>query len=197
MLAVLLSPMPAAAMLAMLLSLSPHRSARRAAVAGLTGMLPDGRPCRRHAHHFAMLLSLCRPPPCSSCCSRCAGRRHARHAALAVPATATLAVPLWPGSPECYPTVARSAAMLTISPCCCRSAGRRNARRAALAVLLRPCRPPPCSSCCSRCPRYCYARRDAVTRLIGMLLDVRNSPPTPCSLFICRLRRHYACRSYA
>ncbi|KAE8881420.1 hypothetical protein PF003_g34436 [Phytophthora fragariae] len=30
-----------------------------------------------------------------------------------------------------------------------------------------------------------------------MLLDVRNSPPTPCSLFICRLRRHYACRSYA
>ncbi|KAE9073242.1 hypothetical protein PF006_g28782 [Phytophthora fragariae] len=80
---------------------------------------------------LVVLLSLCRPPPCSSCCSRCAGRRHA---ALAVPATATLAVPLWPGSPECYPTVARAAAMLTISPCCCRSAGRRNARRVALAV---------------------------------------------------------------
>ncbi|KAE9261852.1 hypothetical protein PF001_g32258 [Phytophthora fragariae] len=40
---------------------------------------------------------------------------------------------LWPGSPECYPTVARAAAMLTISPCCRRSAGRRNARRAAVA----------------------------------------------------------------
>ncbi|KAE8914952.1 hypothetical protein PF011_g31745 [Phytophthora fragariae] len=35
--------------------------ARRAAVAGLTRMLPAGRPCRRHAHHFAMLLSLCLP----------------------------------------------------------------------------------------------------------------------------------------
>ncbi|KAE9059892.1 hypothetical protein PF006_g31774 [Phytophthora fragariae] len=45
-----------------------------------------------------------------------------------------LAMLLWPGSPECYPTVARAAAMLTISPCCCRSAGRRYARRAALAV---------------------------------------------------------------
>ncbi|KAE9164390.1 hypothetical protein PF005_g30057 [Phytophthora fragariae] len=33
----------------------------RAAVAGLTGILPDVRPCRRHAHHFAMLLSLCLP----------------------------------------------------------------------------------------------------------------------------------------
>ncbi|KAE8956136.1 hypothetical protein PR002_g31566 [Phytophthora rubi] len=68
---------------------------------------------------------------------------------------------------------------------------------AMLVVLLSLCRPPPCSPCCSRCPRYCYARRDAVSRLMGMLLDVRNSPPTPCSLFICRLRRHYACRSYA
>ncbi|KAE9163608.1 hypothetical protein PF002_g31812 [Phytophthora fragariae] len=68
---------------------------------------------------------------------------------------------------------------------------------AMLVVLLSLCRPPPCSPCCSRCPRYCYARRDAVTRLIGMLLDVRNSPPPPCSLFICRLRRHYVCRSYA
>ncbi|KAE9249229.1 hypothetical protein PF001_g33481, partial [Phytophthora fragariae] len=131
MLVVLLSPMPAAAMLAMLLSLSPlplrspcrcgraHRNAtrrspvpppcspsrhaavavpatampavllspcrpppcssccsrcprycyaRRAAVAGLTGMLPDGRPFRRHAHHLAMLLSQCRPPQCPPCC---------------------------------------------------------------------------------------------------------------------------------
>ncbi|KAE9269085.1 hypothetical protein PF001_g29379 [Phytophthora fragariae] len=33
----------------------------RAAVAGLTGILPDVRPCRRHAHQFAMLLSLCLP----------------------------------------------------------------------------------------------------------------------------------------
>ncbi|KAE9270144.1 hypothetical protein PF008_g30685 [Phytophthora fragariae] len=41
----------------------------------------------------------------SPCCARFAGRRHARHAALAVPATATLAVPLWPGSPECRPPV--------------------------------------------------------------------------------------------
>ncbi|KAE8958481.1 hypothetical protein PR002_g30856 [Phytophthora rubi] len=70
----------------------------------------------------------------SPCCYRCAGRRHARHAALAVPATATLAVPLWPSSPECCPTVARAAAMRTISPCCCRCAGRRHARHAALAV---------------------------------------------------------------
>ncbi|KAE8892068.1 hypothetical protein PF003_g24145 [Phytophthora fragariae] len=130
---------------------------------------------------LVVLLSLCRPPPCSSCCSRCAGRRHARHAALAVPATTTLAVPLWPGSPKCYPTVARAAAMLTISPCCCRSAGRRNARRAALAVpaaampaVLRSlCRPPPCSSCISRCPRYRYARRKAVAGLAEMLADGR------------------------
>ncbi|KAE8955409.1 hypothetical protein PR002_g31789 [Phytophthora rubi] len=169
MLAMLLSPMPAAAMI-------------------------------------VVLLSLCRPPPCSPCCSRCAGRRHARHAALAVPATATLTVPLWPGSPEWYPTVARSAAMLTISPCCCRCAcrecppccarcagrryarraavvhaGRRHARRAALAVpaaamlvvLLSLCWPPPCSSCISRCPRYRYARRKAVAGLAEMLADGR------------------------
>ncbi|KAE9269111.1 hypothetical protein PF008_g30949 [Phytophthora fragariae] len=58
---------------------------------------------------LVVLLSLCRPPPCSSCCSCCAGRRLARHAALAVPATATLAVPLWPGSPECLSTVAHAA----------------------------------------------------------------------------------------
>ncbi|KAE8958456.1 hypothetical protein PF011_g30760 [Phytophthora fragariae] len=83
---------------------------------------------------FAVLRSLCQPPLCSPCCCRRAGRRHARHAALAVPATATLAVPLRPGSPECYPTVACAAAMLTIPPCCCRSAGRRNARHAALTV---------------------------------------------------------------
>ncbi|KAE8963660.1 hypothetical protein PF005_g24893 [Phytophthora fragariae] len=54
-------------------------------------MLPDGRPCR-HAHHLAMLLSLCLPPQCPPCCARCVGRRHARYAALAVPATATVAV---------------------------------------------------------------------------------------------------------
>ncbi|KAE9270758.1 hypothetical protein PF008_g30527 [Phytophthora fragariae] len=114
--------MPAAAMLVVLLSLcrpppcSPcgsscprYRYALRAAVARLTGMLPDGRPCRRHAHHLAMLLSQCRPPQCPPCCARCAGRRHARHASLAVPATATLAVPLWPGSPKCLPTVAHAA----------------------------------------------------------------------------------------
>ncbi|KAE8952821.1 hypothetical protein PR002_g32566 [Phytophthora rubi] len=66
----------AAAMLAVLLSLcrAPpcplccarchrYRYARRDAVAGRTGMLPDGRPCRR---------------------------RHARHAALALPAAAML-----------------------------------------------------------------------------------------------------------
>ncbi|KAE9276344.1 hypothetical protein PR003_g29089 [Phytophthora rubi] len=191
-----------------------------------------------------MLLSLCLPPQCPPCCARCAGRRHACHAALAAPATATLAVPLWPGSPECCPTVARAAAMLTISPCCCRCAFRRNARRAALAmpaaamlvVLLslsplprhyryarraavagltgmlpdgRPCRrhahhlamllslclplqcpllslclPPQCPPCYSRCPRYRYARRAAVTALIGMLPDVRI-----------RRRRHARCSS--
>ncbi|KAE8898893.1 hypothetical protein PF003_g16811 [Phytophthora fragariae] len=63
---------------------------------------------------LAVLRSLCRPPPCPPCCARCAGRRHARHASLAVPATATLAVPLWPGSPECCPTVARAATMLVM-----------------------------------------------------------------------------------
>ncbi|KAE9267304.1 hypothetical protein PR003_g31824 [Phytophthora rubi] len=44
-----------------------------------------------------MLAELLSPMPAatfSSCSSRCAGRRHARHAALAAPATATLAVPL-------------------------------------------------------------------------------------------------------
>ncbi|KAE8965316.1 hypothetical protein PR002_g28710 [Phytophthora rubi] len=43
-----------------------------------------------------------------------------------------------------------------------------------LVVLLSLGRPPPCSSCCSRCPRYRYARRAAVTGLIGMLPDVRT-----------------------
>ncbi|KAE9265492.1 hypothetical protein PF008_g31848 [Phytophthora fragariae] len=107
MLAVLLSPMPAAAMLVVLRSLCRpppcssccsrchrYRYARRAAVAVLTGMLPDGRPCSRHAHHLAMLLSLCRPPLCPPYCCRQFGRRHARRAALAVPATATLVVML-------------------------------------------------------------------------------------------------------
>ncbi|KAE8953689.1 hypothetical protein PF011_g32345, partial [Phytophthora fragariae] len=46
---------------------------------------------------LVVLLSLCRPPPCSPCCSRCPHYRYA---------------PLWPGSPECCPTVARAAAML-------------------------------------------------------------------------------------
>ncbi|KAE8963561.1 hypothetical protein PR002_g29253 [Phytophthora rubi] len=146
-------------MLAMLLSLSPlplrspcrcgraHRNAarrspvpppcspsRHAAVAVLAVNARRAALAVPAAAMPAVLLSQCRPPQCPPCCARCAGRRHARHAALAVPATATLAVPLWPGSPECCPTVARAAAMLTISPCCCRSAGRRNARRAALAV---------------------------------------------------------------
>nr|KAE8917816.1 hypothetical protein PF009_g31865 [Phytophthora fragariae] len=111
--------MPAAAMLVVLLSLcrpppySPccsrcprYRYARRAAVAGLTGMLPDGRPFRRHAHHLAMLLSQCRPPQCPPCCARCASRRHA---SFSVPATATLAVKLWPGSPKCLSTAAHAA----------------------------------------------------------------------------------------
>ncbi|KAE9160419.1 hypothetical protein PF002_g32622 [Phytophthora fragariae] len=101
--------MPAAAMLVMLLSLSPlplrspcrcgraHRNAARRS------------PMPPHAHHLAMLLSQCRPPQCPPCCARCAGRRHARHASLAVPATATLAVKLWPGSPKCLPTVAHAA----------------------------------------------------------------------------------------
>ncbi|KAE8952613.1 hypothetical protein PR001_g33216, partial [Phytophthora rubi] len=80
-----------------------YRYARREAVAGLTGMLPDDRPCRRHAHHLAMLLSLCRPPQCPLC--RC----------------------------------------------------RTMAAAAMLVVLRSLCRSPPCSSCCSRCHRYRYA----------------------------------------
>ncbi|KAE8955738.1 hypothetical protein PR001_g31978, partial [Phytophthora rubi] len=153
----------AAAMLAVLLSLcrSPpcpsccsrcprYRYARRAAVAGLTGMLPDGRPChRRHARRAAvavplpampvMLLSLS-PLPLRSPCH--CGRAH-RHAARRPP------VP----PPPC-------------SPCCCRCAAA-----AMLAVLLSLCRPPPCPSCCSRCLRYRYARRAAVAGLTGMLPD--------------------------
>ncbi|KAE9164853.1 hypothetical protein PF005_g29846 [Phytophthora fragariae] len=91
MLAVLLSPMPAAAMLVVLLSLcrlppcSPccsrcprYRYARRAAVAGLTGMLPDGRPCRR-------MLTI------STCCCRSA---RACRCCLAVPAAAMLVMHL-------------------------------------------------------------------------------------------------------
>ncbi|KAE8958598.1 hypothetical protein PR001_g30999 [Phytophthora rubi] len=127
-------------------------------------------PCRcGRAHRNAARRSPV-PPPCSPF-------RHAAVAVLAVNARrAALAVPA-----AAMPAVLRSPVPAA----------------AMLVVLLSLCRPPPCSPCCSRCPRYCYARRDAVTRLIGMLLDVRNSPPTPCSLFICRLRRHYACRSYA
>ncbi|KAE8963722.1 hypothetical protein PF005_g24895 [Phytophthora fragariae] len=44
-------------------------------------MLPDGRPCR-HAHHLAMLLSLCLPPPCPSCCSHCPCYGYARREAV-------------------------------------------------------------------------------------------------------------------
>ncbi|KAE9269612.1 hypothetical protein PF008_g30818, partial [Phytophthora fragariae] len=137
-----------------------YRYARRAAVAGPTGTLPDGRPCRRHARHAALAVTatamLAVPlwpgsPECcptvaraaamrtiAPCCCRCAGRRHARHAAPAVTATATatLAVKLWPGSPECCLTVARAAAMRTIAPCYCCCAGRRHARHAALAVTV-------------------------------------------------------------
>ncbi|KAE9273522.1 hypothetical protein PF008_g29814 [Phytophthora fragariae] len=64
-------------------------------------------------------------------------------------------MPLWPGSPECCPTVARAAAAM-------------------LAVLLSLCRLPPCSSCCSRCHRYRYARREAVAGLAEMLADGRT-----------------------
>ncbi|KAE8958907.1 hypothetical protein PR001_g30896, partial [Phytophthora rubi] len=32
---------------------------------------------------LAVLLSLCRPPPCPSCCSRCLRYRYARRAAVA------------------------------------------------------------------------------------------------------------------
>ncbi|KAE9263579.1 hypothetical protein PF008_g32333 [Phytophthora fragariae] len=118
MLAVLLSPMPAAAMLAMLLSLSP---------------LLLRSPCRCGRAHRNAARRSPMPPPCSPF----------RHAAVAV-----LAV---------------------------------NARRAALAVLaaamlvmlLSLCRPPPCSSCISRCPRYRYARRKAVAGLAEMLADGR------------------------
>ncbi|KAE9287816.1 hypothetical protein PF008_g26302 [Phytophthora fragariae] len=118
MLAVLLSPMPATAMLVVQLSLSPlprhYRYARRAAVAGLTGMLPDGRPCRRHAHHLAMLLSLS-PLPLRSPC-RCGGAH--RNAARRSP------VP-----PLCSPS--RHAAVAVLS--------------AAMPAVLRSlCRPPPC-----------------------------------------------------
>ncbi|KAE8957316.1 hypothetical protein PR003_g32397 [Phytophthora rubi] len=46
---------------------------------------------------------------------------------------------------------------------------------AAMLVVLRSlcslCRPPPCSSCCSRCHRYRYARREAVAGLAEMLAD--------------------------
>ncbi|KAE8957358.1 hypothetical protein PF011_g31172 [Phytophthora fragariae] len=77
------------------------------------------------------------------------------------------------------------------SPCRCGRAHRnaaRPCRRPAhhLAMLRSLCRPPPCSSCCSRCPRYRYACRDAVTGLIGMLPDVRI-----------RRRRHARCLSVA
>ncbi|KAE8913153.1 hypothetical protein PF003_g2716 [Phytophthora fragariae] len=195
--------------------------ARRAAVAGLTGMLPDGRPCRRHAHAFrhaavdvlavnarraalavpaaampAVLRSLCLPPPFSSCCSRCAGRRHARRAALAVlaaamlvmllslsPATTTLAVPAVAGLTEMLPR--RS----PVPPPCSTNLALllSQCRPPQCPPVLRSlCRPPQCPPCCarcagrrharhasSRCPRYRYARRKAVAGLAEMLADGR------------------------
>ncbi|KAE9078815.1 hypothetical protein PF005_g23161 [Phytophthora fragariae] len=44
---------------------------------------------------------------------------------------------------------------------------------AMLVVLLSLCRPSPCSSCCSHCPRYRYARRKAAAGLAEMLADGR------------------------
>ncbi|KAE9061717.1 hypothetical protein PF010_g29711 [Phytophthora fragariae] len=110
MLAVLLSSMTAAAMLVMLLSLSPLP-------------LPLRSPCRcGRAHRNAARRSPVLPP-CSP----------SRRAAVAVPAPA-------------MPAVLLSLSPLPLrSPCRC---GPRNAARRSL------CPPPPCSSCCSRCPRY-------------------------------------------
>nr|KAE8917148.1 hypothetical protein PF009_g32530 [Phytophthora fragariae] len=96
MLVVLLSPMPAAAMLVMLLSLSPlplrspcrcgraHRNAARRS--------PVPPPCSPSRHAAvavpaaampAVLRSLCQPPPCSSCISLCPCYRYARRKAVA------------------------------------------------------------------------------------------------------------------
>ncbi|KAE9266979.1 hypothetical protein PR003_g31937 [Phytophthora rubi] len=147
MLAVLLSPMPAAAMLAMLLSLSPlllrspcrcgraHRNAarrspmpppcspfRHAAVAVLAVNARRAALAVPAAAMPAVLRSLCRPPPC---CSRCAGRRHARRAALAVLVAAMLVMLL-----SLSPLQLRS-------PCRCGRAHRNATRRSPV--------PPPCS----------------------------------------------------
>ncbi|KAE9058430.1 hypothetical protein PF010_g31003, partial [Phytophthora fragariae] len=130
--------MPAAAMLVVLLSLSPlllrspcrcgraHRKATRRS--------PVPPPCSP-SHHAAVavpaaampavLRSLCRPPQYPPCCARCAGRRHARRAALAVPAAAMLAILL-----SLSPLPLRS-------PCRCGRAHRNAARRSPM--------PPPCS----------------------------------------------------
>ncbi|KAE9062675.1 hypothetical protein PF007_g29828 [Phytophthora fragariae] len=98
MLTVLLSSMTAAAMLVMLLSLSPlplplrspcrcgraHRNAARRS--------PVQPPCSPSRHAAvavpaaampAVLRSLCRAPLCPPYCARCAGRRYARRAAVA------------------------------------------------------------------------------------------------------------------
>ncbi|KAE9266831.1 hypothetical protein PF001_g30319 [Phytophthora fragariae] len=56
---------------------------------------------------------------------------------------------------------------------------------AAMLVMLLSLSPLPLRSPC-RCDR---AHRNAARR--------SHSPPLPCSLFICRLRRQYACCSYA
>ncbi|KAE9268570.1 hypothetical protein PF008_g31088 [Phytophthora fragariae] len=98
MLTVPLSSMTAAAMLVMLLSLSPlplplrspcrcgraHRNAARR-----TPVPPPCSPSRHAAVAVpaaampAILLPLCRPPLCPPYCARCAGRRYARRAAVA------------------------------------------------------------------------------------------------------------------
>ncbi|KAE9054396.1 hypothetical protein PF010_g32549 [Phytophthora fragariae] len=119
MLAVLLSPMPAAAMLAVLLSPMPA-AAMLVVLLSLSPLLLLS-PCRCGRAHRNGTRRSPVPPPCSP----------SRHAAVAVPAAA-------------MPAVLRSL-----------------------------CRPPPCSSCISRCPRYRYARRKAVAGLAEMLADGR------------------------
>ncbi|KAE8915702.1 hypothetical protein PF003_g1091 [Phytophthora fragariae] len=179
-----------------------RRHARHAALAvpataTLAVPLWPGSPecCPPVAHAAAMLTispcccrCACREYP--PCCARCATRRYARRAALAVPAAAMLlslsplllrspcrcgrahqnAARRSPMPPPCSPFRQAAVAVLAV-----------NARRAALAVpaatmlvvLLSLCRPPPCSPCCSRCPRYCYARRATVAGLTEMLPDGR------------------------
>ncbi|KAE8912364.1 hypothetical protein PF003_g3446 [Phytophthora fragariae] len=186
MLTVLLSSMTAAAMLVMLLSLSPLP-------------LPLRSPCRCGRAHRNAARRTPVPPPCSP----------SRHAAVAVPAAAMLTVLLSSMTAAAMLVMLLSLSPLPLplrSPCRCGRAHRNAARRSPVqppcspsrhaavavpaaampAVLLSPIRPPPCSSCCARCPRYRYACRDAVTGLIGMLPDV-----------CIRRRRHACCSSVA